>query len=127
MATTGRVLFHFHTRTKTKRAPELEDAAPDAWVQVSPEDAAALGIAEGDVVRAVSARGAVRVPARIGGIRPGVVFLPFHYGYWDVSAGTGPDDPDNAQAANELTRTAWDPVSKQPLFKLSAVRLEKES
>jgi anaerobic selenocysteine-containing dehydrogenase len=126
VATTGRVLFHFHTRTKTKRAPELEDAAPDAWVQVSGEDAVALGVAEGDVVRVESARGAVRVPARIGGIRRGVVFLPFHYGYWDVAAGTGPDDADAAQAANELTRTAWDPVSKQPLFKLSAVRIVKE-
>jgi ferredoxin-nitrate reductase len=48
------------------------------------------------------------------------VFVPFHYGYWDRGE-PGPNG-DSPRAANELTITAWDPVSKQPLFKLAAVR-----
>jgi anaerobic selenocysteine-containing dehydrogenase len=49
--TTGRTLAHFHTRTKTGRVPELQAAAPDVWVELHREDAAAAGIAEGDRVR----------------------------------------------------------------------------
>ena len=57
-------------------------------------------------------------------IRPGVVFVPFHYGYWDT--GPGGREPTHAgRAANELTLTAWDPVSKQPMFKVAAVALTK--
>jgi hypothetical protein len=48
------------------------------------------------------------------------VFVPFHYGYWDRDA-AGPNGG-APRAANELTITAWDPVSKQPLFKVAAVR-----
>ena len=61
-------------------------------------------------MRVESERGGVEVPVRIGRCRDGVVFLPFHYGF---------------QAANEVTRTEWDPVSKQPLFKISAVRIRR--
>jgi hypothetical protein len=52
---------------------------------------------------------------RISGIRDGVLFVPFHYGYWDA----GDADPGAVvgRAANEMTITDWDPVSKQPLFK----------
>ena len=62
------------------------------------------------------------VPAR-GGIRDGVVFLPFHYGYWDTP---GRHEPDGAgRAANELTITEWDAASKQPIFKTAAARISK--
>jgi predicted molibdopterin-dependent oxidoreductase YjgC len=61
----------------------------------------------------------VQVRARVSGTRPGVVFLPFHYGYFDATAA------ENERAANELTRTNWDPVSKQPTFKLAAVRVTR--
>jgi ferredoxin-nitrate reductase len=117
--TTGRSIYHFHTRTKTGRAPELNEAAPDVWAQLSDHDAAALGIGAGDRVRVESARGAIEAPARVGGIRRGTVFVPFHYGYWDVP----PDERRPARAANELTLTVWDPVSKQPELKLAAVRV----
>jgi anaerobic selenocysteine-containing dehydrogenase len=120
LLTTGRTVYQFHTRTKTGRAPQLDAAAPDAWVQISVEDAARLGIAEGDLVGVASPRGAIQAPARIGRVRPGVIFVPFHYGYFDV------DQPDRIpRAANELTVTAWDPVSKQPIFKVAAVRIAK--
>jgi ferredoxin-nitrate reductase len=115
LLTTGRTIYHFHTRTKTGRAPELDAAAPEVWVELSSADARRLGVAEGDRIRVRSRRGVVEAPARIGGARPGVVFIPFHYGYWDGG---------EARAANELTLTSWDPVSKQPVFKVAAVRVE---
>jgi ferredoxin-nitrate reductase len=124
LLTTGRTIHHFHTRTKTGRAPELRDAAPDVWVELSRADADRLGVVEGDVVRVESPRGEMQGPVRIGRVRPGVVFVPFHYGYWDVSDGAGPDGVP-PRAANEITITAWDPVSHQPIYKVAAVRVRK--
>ena len=117
--TTGRVVHHFHTRTKTGRAPALQAAAPDAFLQIAEADAASLGVAEGDTVEVASRRGAVTAPARIGDVEPGHVFVPFHYGYWDEHG--------RRRAANELTLSSWDPVSKQPHFKFAAVRVRKVS
>lgn len=114
--TTGRQVYHFHTRTKTGRAPALAGAADDR-VELSPADAERLGVEEGDWVRITSRRGAVEVRAKAGDIVPGEVFLPFHYGYWD--------EPGRARAANEMTVYEWDPVSKQPHYKYAAVRIEK--
>ena len=66
--TTGRTVYQFHTRTKTGRARSLNEAAPDAWVELSPADADRLGISEGDWVRVESPRGADRGPRpRSGG------------------------------------------------------------
>jgi anaerobic selenocysteine-containing dehydrogenase len=115
---TGRTIYQFHTRTKTGRAPQLQRAAPDVWVEVSARDAARFGLTEGDLVRVESPRGAIEGRVRVSGIREGVLFVPFHYGWWDR-----PDGP--SRAANELTITGWDPVSKQPLFKGGAVRVIK--
>ncbi|HLI51933.1 MAG TPA: molybdopterin oxidoreductase family protein [Thermomicrobiaceae bacterium] len=108
--TTGRTVYHWHTRTKTKRAAQLQQAAPSMWFEISEPDAARLGIAEGDIVRVTSRRGSLEAPARVSRVREGVVFAPWHYG----------DDP-----ANDLTLTAWDPVSKQPEFKVAAVSLQR--
>jgi anaerobic selenocysteine-containing dehydrogenase len=120
---TGRTVYHFHTRTKTGRSRQLNRAAPHPWVELSVGDARRLGIAEGDLTRVESPRGAVEVPARIGRGRDGVVFVPFHYGYWDNGSPDGPDG--HPRAANELTITEWDPVSKQPLLKVTAARVIK--
>ncbi len=119
---TGRTLYHFHTRTKTARAPQLQSAAPEVWVEMSEADARARDLAEGDLVEVTSARGRVGARLRISGIRDGVLFLPFHYGYWDLPGGRAPGERDG-RAANELTITDWDPVSKQPLFKTAAAQL----
>ncbi len=116
---TGRTLYHFHTRTKTARAPQLQGAAPQPWVEMSREDADRLHIAEGDVVEVATPRGSVTAPCRISGIRRGVIFIPFHYGYWDVDAA------EHHRAANELTITDWDPVSKQPIFKTAAAAVRR--
>ncbi|WP_094286367.1 molybdopterin oxidoreductase family protein [Mycobacterium lehmannii] len=114
---TGRTVYQFHTRTKTGRVPELAAAAPEVWVEVSEADAHRLGIRENDLAEIETPRGRVRAKARITDIRTGVLFLPFHYGYWDT------EDAECDRAANELTLTDWDPVSKQPIFKTAAARL----
>lgn len=114
--TTGRLVYHWHTRTKTGRVPALREAAPEPFVEIGRDDAERLGIHDGDRVRMGSRRGVVELRARVADIAPGHVFMPFHYGDWD---GRG------ARAGNELTITDWDPVSKQPHFKFAAVWLVK--
>ncbi|MFG2719748.1 molybdopterin oxidoreductase family protein [Streptomyces sp. NPDC048416] len=121
--TTGRTIYHFHTRTKTARAPQLNGAAPEVWVEVSSFDAGELGLTEGDLAEVSSPRGSLRARVRITDIRRGLLFVPFHYGYWDTAAGSGPDEKTPGRAANEATITDWDPASKQPLFKTAAAAL----
>ncbi|MET9932076.1 MULTISPECIES: nitrate reductase [unclassified Streptomyces] len=121
--TTGRTVYHFHTRTKTGRAPQLNAAAPDVWVEVSAQDAARTGLREGDLVEVRTPRGALRGKLRVTDLRPGVLFVPFHYGYWDTPAGDGPEPGVPGRAANETTITDWDPASKQPMFKTAAASL----
>jgi predicted molibdopterin-dependent oxidoreductase YjgC len=120
---TGRTVYHFHTRTKTGRAPELNAAAPDVWAEMSPGEAARQGLSDGDLVQVSTPRGAVRARLRTTAVRDGTVFLPFHYGYWDTPEGHRPPDGEAGRAANETTITDWDPASKQPLFKAGAARV----
>jgi anaerobic selenocysteine-containing dehydrogenase len=89
------------------------------WIELADGDARRAGIAEGDLVEIRTPRGRVTAAARITGIRAGVVFLPFQYGYWDTES-TG-----DHRAANELTLTDWDPVSKQPIFKTVAAAVRR--
>ena len=117
LLTTGRLVHHFHTRTKTGRSEALRDAAPDDFVQINATDAARLGVSRGDWLSVSSRRGTAEARAEIGDIEPGHAFIPFHFGYWD--------SPGRARAANELTLLEWDAVSKQPHFKYAAVRIEK--
>lgn len=113
--TTGRLVWHWHTRTKTARAPHLQMAAPNGYVEIHEQDAAELSIVQGEVVRITSPRGWIEVPARIGmAVQRGLVFVPFHYGSWEGN-----------QAANELTADFTDPLSKQPTFKQAACRIDK--
>ena len=76
---TARTVYQWHTRAKTGRTPQLQQAAPDPSVELAPEDAERLGIADGDLVAVESARRKLEAPARLTGIREGVVFVPFHY------------------------------------------------
>ena len=116
--TTGRVVHHFHTRTKTGRSPDLNAAAPRAFVEMARADADELGLVDGELVEVRSRRGHVIVPVRLTGIEPGVVFIPFHYG------DEGDESPEPPTAANRLTMSGWDPVSKQPHFKYAAVSVQ---
>jgi anaerobic selenocysteine-containing dehydrogenase len=115
IAISGRQVYHWHTRTKTAKAPLLEDAAPRVFVAVNAADAERLRIRDGDSVRVVSRRGSVTGPAKVGDVvAAGVVFIPFHFG--ELGAGTAP---------NDLMPKTWDPASKQPIQKLACVRLER--
>ena len=110
---TGRVLEHWHTGSMTRRVKELYQAVPEAYVEVNAADAARLGVTNGDIVRLVSRRGQIELPARIDGRgRPpaGSVFVPFF---------------DESRLINLLTLDAMDNISKEPDFKKCAVRLEK--
>ena len=108
---------HFHTRTKTGRSPALNAAAPTVFVEMADGDAERLGVTEGDLVEIRSRRGCAVAPVRLGGIEPGLVFMPFHYG--------DDGDDDEPTAANRLTMSGWDPVSKQPHFKYAAVSIRR--
>jgi anaerobic selenocysteine-containing dehydrogenase len=114
IAISGRQTYHWHTRSKTNKAPRLHDAAPEVFVAMNEADADRAGVTDGDRVRLVSRRGAVVAPAKVGTlVPPGVVFVPFHYG-----------DLGEPHAANNLMPQTWDPVSKQPVQKMAAVRVE---
>jgi anaerobic selenocysteine-containing dehydrogenase len=119
---TGRTIYQFHTRTKTGRAPQLQGAAPEVWAELSVADADRLGAREGDLLEISTPRGSVRARLRVSGIRDGVVFIPFHYGYWDTD---GDESDRHDRAANELTITDWDPASKQPIFKTAAAAVHR--
>lgn len=94
---TGRQVYHFHTRTKTGRSKELREACPAPQVEVSEEDAAAADVKDGENVVVRSRRGMVEMPVSVCKIAKGQVFIPFHYGSFDA-----PDD--RSRAANELTQ-----------------------
>ncbi len=110
---TGRVLEHWHTGTMTMKADELRRAYPEAFVEINPEDARELGIRNGDQVRITSRRGEAVMKSRVVDMpRKGMVFAPFH---WE----------DDRAFINYVTIDAFDPGSKQPEFKICAVKLAK--
>lgn len=115
--TTGRVVYHFHTRTKTGRSEALTEAEPDAFVEIGAEDAERLALTSGDMVEVETRRGRVWAPLRIGELARGHLFVPFHYGYWD--------DAGRPRAVNETTLYEWDPVSKQPYYKHAGARVRR--
>jgi ferredoxin-nitrate reductase len=115
--TTGRIRDQWHTMTKTGRVSKLTKHLPQAFLELHPHDAAALGVGEGDLVVVQSRRGEVRAAARLSaGIRPGVVFLPIH---WGKLLGS------DLNRANNVTSGALDPISKEPDFKFCAVQVAK--
>lgn len=108
--TTGRVLFQYHTGTMTRRVDAINIISPAAYIEMHPEDAEMLRFADGDMVRVSSRRGSVDTQVRISG-RPskGVLFMPFHF---------------SEAAANILTNTASDPISRIPELKVCAVNVK---
>ena len=108
---TGRRLYHYHTRTQTGRCQGLNDLLGTETADISAKDADALGISQGDRIRIVSRRGVVNVFAKITPqVPPGLVWMDFHF---------------REGCANWLTNPAFDPVSKTAEFKACAVRVER--
>lgn len=107
---TGRVLYHWHGGTMTRRS-KLDEIWPEAALEMAPEDAAQLGIQTDDWVRVSSRRGHITLRVMVTGRSPkGVVFIPFHFA---------------EAAANLLTNNKIDPRAKIPDFKITAVAIEK--
>ncbi|MFD4582799.1 molybdopterin oxidoreductase family protein [Streptomyces sp. NPDC058434] len=110
--TTGRVVAQYQSGAQTRRVDELNAAAPGPFVELHPQLAARVGVADGEPVAVVSRRGRAVAPARVSeAIRPDTVFMPFHW--------------PGAGRANTLTNPALDPTSRMPEFKVCAVRLER--
>ena len=109
---TGRTVEHWHTRTKTREVAILEHLSPVAWLEMNPRDAHKIGLRSHDRIDLVSRRGRVRgIELRLTEIvAPGQVFMPFHYFETNV---------------NEVTQSAFDPISREPNYKQCAVRVER--
>ncbi|MBK8258462.1 MAG: formate dehydrogenase subunit alpha [Polyangiaceae bacterium] len=108
---TGRVLEHWHTGTMTRRSYALNAIAPEALIEVHPEDAMKLGVHNGDRVVVTSRRGSITLAVTVTTrTHEGSVFIPFHF---------------REAAANVLTIDEIDPFGKIPEFKFCAVRVER--
>jgi len=107
--TTGRVLYHYHTRTMTGKVAGLNKLSPESFIEINPATAKNLGIADGSKVTVSSRRGDITTVAKITqAIKEGVLFMPFHFA---------------EGAANVLTNPALDPISKIPEYKVCAVKI----
>jgi anaerobic selenocysteine-containing dehydrogenase len=109
---TGRTVEHWHTRTKTGEVPILERLSPNPWVEMNPRDARKLQLRALEHVDVVSRRGRIRnLELRLTEtVAPGQVFVPFH---WATAN------------ANQATQSSFDPISREPNYKQSAVRVER--
>ena len=109
---TGRTVEHWHTGTRTRAVPILQHLSPHAWLEMNPRDAKKLGLRNHDSVDIISRRGETKgVELRLTEIvAPGQVFMPFHFFETNV---------------NEVTQSAFDPVSREPNYKQCAVRVQR--
>ena len=109
--TTGRILWHYHMGTMSRRSKTLNERAPENFVEVNAEDAKKLNITNGEIVKVKSRRGEVNIKTLVTDrVKAGVIFMPFHY---------------EESPANNLTIAALDPIAKIPEYKVCAVKIEK--
>jgi formate dehydrogenase major subunit len=108
---TGRRLYHYHTRTQTGRAAGLNELLSEETADISPIDARAIGIEDGEMIRIRSRRGEVTVKARLTNqVPPGMIWMAFHF---------------REACANWLTNPAFDPISQTAEYKACAVKVGK--
>ncbi len=106
---TGRLVEHFHTRTKTGKLGNTNKYSPIPFMEINPDAAREMGIAQGEYVRCISRRGDAVVMAMLTQRVPrNMVFIPFHF----------------FDCVNRLTLGLLDPHSRQPAYKQSAIRIE---
>ena len=109
--TTGRVLYHYHTGTMTMKTDGLNERVPECFVEISPRDADRYNLENGAQAEIASRRGKITAKIQVSPKAvTGTVFIPFHFA---------------RAAANRLTNSALDPVSKIPEYKVCAVKLSK--
>jgi assimilatory nitrate reductase catalytic subunit len=110
--TTGRVVSHFLSGTQTRRIGPLVEMYPEPLVEIHPQLAAQINLADGDWITVESRRASCTLRAQVvRTIRPDTIFVPYHW------AGT--------KSINRLTISAQDPISKIPEYKVCAVRVRK--
>jgi formate dehydrogenase major subunit len=107
---TGRLIFHYHSRTQTDRSSILHYDVPESYAQINTQDAKELGIKHHDKIKISSRRGSTITTARVtDDVAPKVMYMTMHF----------------AEGVNNLTNTALDPMSKMPELKHCAVKVEK--
>jgi formate dehydrogenase major subunit len=109
--TTGRVLYHYHTGTMSRKVKGLNEKVPGAYIEISSKAAKKIGVNDGEMLKVASRRGNINIKAKISKrVDENVVFIPFHFA---------------EAAANTLTNSVLDPKSKIPEFKVCAVSISK--
>ena len=109
--TTGRVLYHYHTGTMTRKVEGLNNMVSKSYIEISPLTAKGLNLKDDELVAISSRRGKIEVNIKITKrIKDHVVFMPFHFA---------------EAAANRLTNAALDPITDIPEYKVCAVKIEK--
>ncbi len=107
---TGRVLFHYHTGTMSRRT-HINSLFSKGYVEINPEDAVALNIEDGETVLIKSRHGELKAPVKISErVGPGTIFSNFHF--WEVPI-------------NQITSEELDEKSGIPQIKAVAVKVEK--
>jgi len=107
---TGRVLYHYHTGSMTRRAKGPSERYPESLIEINPEDAGRYGIEDGKPVSIITRRGRITARAKVTDRSPiGTIFANFHF---------------SEAAVNRLTNPAMDPVGKIPEYKVCAVKIE---
>jgi predicted molibdopterin-dependent oxidoreductase YjgC len=108
---TGRILYQYHSSTMSRRNKVLTDFANQSYVLMHPDDVTVLGLKDGQRVNITSRQGAIDTRLKVSDkVRPGELFMPFHY---------------SESPVNRLTRDELDPHSKIAPFKLTACRVDK--
>ena len=108
---TGRRLYHYHTRTQTGRSQGINELLGEETADISAADAEAKSIADGERISVKSRRGEVVVKARVTKeVPPGLVWMAFHF---------------REGCANWLTNPVYDPVTQTAEYKACAVRIDK--
>ena len=109
--TTGRAIEQWHTGTMTTKCKEFRRANYETMLEIHPEDAKKLGIQNGDRVEVASKRGKQVVAAKLAdSSAPGLLYMHMH---------------DADRMVNFLTNDAVDPASRQPEYKVAAVKVSK--
>ena len=108
---TGRILYHYNACAMTDKTPEIVEIAGGSFLELNDQDAARLGIADGDTIRVSSRRGAIETTARVSGkTSPGECWMPFHYLEGNC---------------NWLTNAALDRIARAPEYKVCAIQITK--
>lgn len=109
--TTGRILYHYHTRTMTGKIDGLNKISGKSYIELNPETAREYNLMDNELIKISSRRGSIQTSVKItDAINPGIAFMPFHY----------VDGP-----ANVLTNPVLDPIAKIPELKVACIKIEK--